>query len=257
MSEPDRQITKTRFLIVTEPRSGSYHLASLLDSAGDVTCLGELFKARRIELSDEWQARSGYATGDMARRDADPGAFLDRLVRVAGTPVFGFKEFSTRLVAAPLNALLLQDSGWKKLFLTRNPIRRYISMQRAAETGRFVSHEAATHRLDNAVIRFDPARFRRVFNADKALRKLALRLERAQPGQVMSVDYRDLGSPEHLARMLRFVGSDAVPEALSSRFHRQNDAGLAESLADFDLMRRFMQDEGHEALLQDALPEGR
>ena len=39
-----------KFVIVTLPRSGSYNLVSLLNSAPDIICHGEVFKRDVVEL---------------------------------------------------------------------------------------------------------------------------------------------------------------------------------------------------------------
>jgi len=38
------------FVITTQPRSGSYHFKSLLDSAEDIVCQGEIFKESAVEV---------------------------------------------------------------------------------------------------------------------------------------------------------------------------------------------------------------
>jgi|GEM_PF-4171676 len=38
------------FVVLSTMRCGSYHLTSLLDSAPDLTCLGEIYKPRKVEL---------------------------------------------------------------------------------------------------------------------------------------------------------------------------------------------------------------
>ena len=63
-------MSKKPFLIITLPRSGSYHLRALLDSAPDISAFGEIFKGSEVELPRSQLTLLGLSPTDMAARDA-------------------------------------------------------------------------------------------------------------------------------------------------------------------------------------------
>ncbi|WBU55508.1 hypothetical protein [Paracoccus sediminicola] len=252
MTELGKTGHRCRFLIVTQPRSGSYHLASLLGSAPDVTCLGEIYKPDRVELPADLGAAMGIAPSEPAKRDADVEAYLGRLLALCDTPVFGFKEFPSRLRDTGIGASTLRSRRWQKIFLMRNPLRKYLSLHRARETGSFTKRSGDTRPQDNAVIRFDPAQFEAMLAQDRFFRDSFRQMQERRPKRVTSVDYRELNDPAVLARLLDYISSEGDAAALSSSYFRQNTIPLDDSFENFAEMRRYMQDHGHAALLEDA-----
>lgn len=246
-------LPKRRFVILTLPRSGSYHFASLLGSAPDVTCAGELLKENRVEMPADLAQRSGFAEGDMARRDADPKGFLRTVLAACDTPVFGFKEFETRIARLHLRKDIMYSTGWLKLILHRNPIRKLVSMTRAQTTGAFVKRTDRQRDSDGIVVPFEADRFERLLRTDREFRKTARQLTRRLPDHVRSFDYRDLGKTETLESALAFIGSNGDAAALRSEYRRQNPVPLRDSVEDFDAMARYMTANGHGDLLEDAL----
>lgn len=243
---------RARFLIVTLPRSGSYHLASLLDSAPGVTCLGELFKRKVIELPPDLRRKVGLARGDTAIRDADPLGYLALLMAHCEAPVFGFKEFLDRIHVAGIGKYTLRSDDWQKIFLMRNPIRKYISLQRAIQTGAYTKLQPGALPEDNAVIRFDPVLFDGTIRQDRKLRERYQQLSERSPRHNMMLDYRDLNDPAALGRVLEFVAAEGDGAALSSGYFRQNSLPLRDSIADYDLMARHAAEQGLAAELDDA-----
>lgn len=243
---------RARFLIVTLPRSGSYHLASLLGSAPGVTCLGELFKPNAIELPPTLRRQVGLARHDTAIRDADPLGYLALLMAHCDAPVFGFKEFLPRIHQTGIGKHTLRSRHWQKIFLTRNPIRKYVSLQRAIETGAYTKLQPAAAPEDNAVVRFDPALFDETIRLDRQLRQRYRELKEQKPRRNMMLDYRELNDPAKLGRVLDFISVEGDAAALTSSYFRQNSAPVAESIADYDLLTRRAVELGLEAELEDA-----
>lgn len=244
---------RSRFVILTLPRSGSYHLASLLGSAPDITCLGEIFKPNKVELPPPLAASIGFAEADVARRDADPRAYLGQIMQHCDQPIFGFKEFQANLGRLRLRKSIAFSPDWWKIYLTRNPLRRYLSRHRTKVTGLFARMSADEHPRDSTVVAFDPALFTEILEASLQQEATISQLREAQPRRVLAVDYRDLSAPDRLGGMLEFLGSEADPATLSSRYWRQNSASFEESFEDFDLVVRHMRANGLEQMLEDAL----
>jgi hypothetical protein len=136
-------MSKSPFVIITLPRSGSYHLRALLDSAPDIRCYGEIFKGSEVELPPEELAFVELSKKDTEKRDQMGMALLNRLRKKTDAEgvIFGFKDFRFNLTRVKIYQQMLNSKGWRKVFLFRNPIERYISMERADLTGVFVVTE--------------------------------------------------------------------------------------------------------------------
>ena len=156
------------FLILTQARSGSYHLADQLNSAPDIACFGEIFKENALELPKPQLELLGLTNRDMVARDANPMGLLNRLrksVEHDGT-LFGFKDFLHNLNRVDLAGKIGHSKNWQKIILLRNPLERYISRRRAADTGVFVvkAGQNIAQDLLHQKIRFDPENFATFLN---------------------------------------------------------------------------------------------
>ena len=182
-----RKASKTPFVIITLPRSGSYHLRALLDSAPDIRCYGEIFKGSEVELPPEELALLGLGKKDTDKRDELGMALLNRLRKKTDAEgvIFGFKDFRFNLTRVKIYQQMLNSKGWRKVFLFRNPIERYISMERADLTGVFVVTEKNKDAgLDlKRPIRFDAARFEKSMGSHRRLHEEVVTACRPVPGQ--------------------------------------------------------------------------
>src|ERR1700741_3016246 len=107
------------FVLFCTPRTGSYHFVSLLASAPDVDCHGEVFKPGRAELAPQVLAALGTTPGDAGARDADPLRFVERL-RALTPPsrAFGFKLFANHVgTHKALRDAVLLAPAWRKIVL--------------------------------------------------------------------------------------------------------------------------------------------
>lgn len=209
------------FIILTQARSGSYHLASLLDSAADITCFGEIFKENALELPKALLAQLGLTNRDMAIRDADGMALLNRLRHPleASGQIFGFKDFLFNLRRAQIFGKIAHSSAWRKIILLRNPVERYVSRVRASDTGIFVVKQGDTHAPDtlHRPIRFDPETFASFLNNHNRFLETAQKLHEKQgAASVFFAQYDRLGDPAHLQDILAFTGSKATADQLTS-----------------------------------------
>lgn len=213
------------FVIVTQPRCGSYHLVSLIDSADDVRCFGELFKKDTVELSEHHLNVLGLDKGDTKTRDRDPSDFLGRLFNIEAKPIQGFKAFEEHLGPAGLTKPM-RHPDWKYIFLTRNGVSSFVSGKRAEKTGCYVM---------NNEIRVTPdARYKPVkVDADKLRKwlvwqdKLTLKWvkyrEELGADRIHLINYRELDDPKRLGALLAFLGSCESGEELFSDQHKQFD----------------------------------
>lgn len=223
------------FIILTQARSGSYHLAALLNSAPDIACFGEIFKENALELPKAQLDQLGLTNRDMALRDADGMALLNRLRKPieAEGQIFGFKDFLFNLRRAQIFGKIAHSAGWKKIVLLRNPVERYVSRIRAAETGIFVVKQGDAHARErlHQPVRFTPESFAPFLQAHQRFVEVAEGL-RAKHGDqaVFFAQYERLSDPAHLQDILDFLGSSARADALHSAHVKQFEQPLAQGV---------------------------
>ncbi len=236
---------KPPFVIVTLPRSGSYHLRALLDSAPDIRCYGEVFKGSEVELPPEDLAYLGLGKKDTAKRDEMGMAVLNRLRKKtdAAEQIFGFKDFRFNLSRVKIYQQMLNSKGWKKVFLFRNPIERYISMERADLTGVFVvTEKTKTDGLDlKRPVQFDAGRFEKSMGSHKRLTEDAQTLlAKLGPELVHVVDYTQLNTLETRRDLMGFLGSVGDGAMLASGHVKQFTAPLESGVENWSEMAEYL-----------------
>jgi hypothetical protein len=224
-------MSKNPFVIITLPRSGSYHLRALLDSAPDIRCYGEVFKGSAVELPPEELAFAGLTARETDKRDEMGMALLNRLRK--GTDetgmIFGFKDFRFNLTRVKIYQQLLNSKGWRKVFLFRNPVERYISMERADLTGIFVVTEKnQTEGMDlKRPIRFDAERFEQAMGSHRRLAEDArTALEKRGPEVVHILDYPEVNDLAARKALMGFLGSEGDGALLASDHVKQFTASM-------------------------------
>lgn len=238
-------MTKSPFLIITLPRSGSYHLRALLDSAPDIRCYGEIFKGSAVELPPEELAHLGLRPQDTTKRDEMGMAVLNRLRKrtdEAGL-IFGFKDFRFNLTRVKIYQKILNANGWRKVFLFRNPIERYISMERADLTGIFVVTEKnQTAGMDlKRPIRFDAERFEKSMGSHKRLSEDAQKaLEKLGPEGVHILDYPEVNDLAARKRLMAFLGSAGDGAMLASDHVKQFTATMESGVENWQEMLDYL-----------------
>lgn len=240
-------MSKTPFVIITLPRSGSYHLRALLDSAPDIRCYGEIFKGSEVELPPEELALLGLGKKDTDKRDEMGMAVLNRLRKKtdAAEQIFGFKDFRFNLSRVRIFQKMVNSKGWRKVFLFRNPIERYISMERADLTGVFVVTEKTKDRnLDlKRPVRFDPERFERSMGSHRNLKRDAENaFEKFGPDLVHLVDYTQLNTLGTRKALMAFLGSQGDGALLASDHVKQFTAPFESGVENWAEMEAYLQE---------------
>ncbi|MEY5037171.1 MAG: hypothetical protein RL472_277 [Pseudomonadota bacterium] len=240
-------MSKTPFVIITLPRSGSYHLRALLDSAPDIRCYGEIFKGSEVELPPEELALLGLGKKDTDKRDEMGMTVLNKLRKKtdATDQIFGFKDFRFNLSRVKIFQQMVNSKGWRKVFLFRNPIERYISMERADLTGVFVVTEKTKDRnLDlKRPVRFDPERFERSMGSHRNLKRDAEKaLEKFGPDLVHLVDYTQLNTLDTRKALMAFLGSQGDGALLASDHVKQFTAPLESGVENWAEMEAYLQE---------------
>lgn len=239
-------MSKNPFVIITLPRSGSYHLRALLDSAPDIRCYGEIFKGSEVELPPEELAFLGLGKKDTQKRDEMGMAVLNRLRKrtdAAGV-IFGFKDFRFNLMRVKIFQQMVNSKGWKKVFLARNPIERYISMERADLTGVFVVTEKNKDAgLDlKRPIRFDAERFEKSMGSHRRLAEDAQKaLEKLGPEVVHVLEYDKVNDLAARKALMAFLGSTGDGALLESDHVKQYTAPLESGVENWDEMAAYLE----------------
>ena len=245
---------KKPFLIITLPRSGSYHLRALLDSAPDISAFGEIFKGSEVELPRSQLAHLGLKSSDVAARDAMGMQVLTKLCAQADDKglIFGFKDFRFNLNRVGILEQILGSEEWRKVFLFRNPVERYVSLKRADLTGVFVvTKDMKTDGMDlKRPIRFEPEDFEKALAPHRRLRNDVRKArERSGKDQVFVMDYAEVNDIARLQKPLRFLGSEAQADRLQSSHVKQFAEPLAAGVENWDALVAYLDSTDQRGLL--------
>lgn len=242
------------FVIITQPRSGSYYFQSLLDSAGDIVCHGELFKKDRVEMSG-WHGKSlGIDAGDVHKRDANPYQFVVELRKLNPLKIFGFKAFWPHLTPhKPLMNRLIYDESWKKIFLVRNPLQTYASLLRANKTNIWVmpGHRDDNGSDDQLTVHFAIASFDKHLKEYYAFMRRNQVLMNSQPASCVMLGYHRAQTMDMHREILKFLGSNAMPADMTSQYRKQFGRSLLEAFDNYDDLLTYIKANGLDQMLEE------
>lgn len=225
-----------KFVIYAYPRTGSYHLVSLLNSAPDIQCHGEVFKRGRIELSDWHRDRMPDLTPE--KRDADPVLFIQTLRRLNSSQHFGFKMFQEHTRHVPHLRWVLRSDQWKKIILVRDPIEVYASLLRAERTGIWLITNG-TKNIDDSRLQ-EPVRFTpETWDSHVAAYGHFFRrcTEVVNAITVVYGHYTELGE---MQRILDFIGSEAKASDLSADTRKQYTRAVSEGFENWSEFQAYL-----------------
>ncbi|HEY5311033.1 MAG TPA: hypothetical protein VIK18_00895 [Pirellulales bacterium] len=210
----------TRFAIVGNPRTGSSHLASLLDSHPDIACWDD-----EPFLAGEAFDRSEYAT---------PAAFLRGLVFNVNAQAVGFKLLWDAMVRLSDPWQLFRDLDVALVHVwRRNRLDALISLDLAKLNGAFTSHYGS---YDTAVVELDYSHCQRWFTWSEQRDNLIRAGAREHSIRRLEIEYKELCRGQ--TAVLDFLGVPRCP--LASRLRKQRSGGQSQSVSNYlDLKRRF------------------
>lgn len=213
-----------RFVVVSLPRTGSTYLVDYLNAIDRVRCLSEIFHPNEIMLRHH--RTDDPRLSDIPLRDADPKGYLNRLEQeIRDVDWFGFKHFPRH--SLKLLQQLCADRSWRKIFLWReNLLEQYLSFLLASAHfgkitwGRVPDQERVT--IPPGVLMDDFHTIERNY----IMIEEALML--ADPADVFTLEYHDLGRVGAMRGLLRFLGlsDDSIEGALAETAGRSGSGGL-------------------------------
>ncbi|MEO0710979.1 MAG: nodulation protein NodH [Pseudomonadota bacterium] len=203
------------FILFAEMRTGSNHLEQLINSAPEVSCLGEVFNPTFIGHPNE-EVLAGF---DLATREKDPIGCLNAL-KEATPGLMGFRFFHDH--DPRVLDRVIPDPRVAKIILRRNPLDSYISRKIASETGQWKLTDVKHRR--SAKIHFVAAEFQAMLEAWQVFYG-RLRGQLQRTGQAaFQLDYADLDDPAAVNGILRFLGVNADIDPSMSKLKPQNPA---------------------------------
>ena len=225
-----------KFAIYAYPRTGSYNLVSLLNSADDIVCHGEIFKERVIEVS-KWhsQRMSGFTP---EYRDQNPVEYIQTLRSLNPYRHFGFKFFRNHVHRVPhLNHILKSDS-WKKIALIRDPIEVYASIRRANKTNVWIvnNNSGPEEKILNQSVSFTEESWDHHVKYYSSFLKSISNLN-----NYIVVNYKDYSTEGQLNKILSFIGSKSDPQGLRSGTKKQFSRVLEDGFDNWDEFQAYLK----------------
>lgn len=244
-----------RFVIFTQPRSGSNLLCGMLNLHPEILCHHEIFNPQRIYYSKDFhellgngetifredliKGKIGLTT--IKERKRYPEQFMFKIwSNNFGCEAVGFNLFPNHIPHASMS--LIRDKNVKKiLLLRRNKIKCYVSLLIARETGIWDSYNLSKQK-NNSNISVD-------INATKILKwsqksshyfnKLRQKMtDMAQ--SFLELSYEDLiekKSESIKSDLLKFIGVSPAIEYLQPPLKKQNSNDLVDLISNFNELK--------------------
>ncbi len=229
---------ETRFVILTQARTGSTRLTELLRSHPAIFCDGEIFHSRGIgiwstigdghDAADEqgWQGWEGWT---LATRDRDPAGFISariaRAVREPSVTTYGFKLMMHQCPAA-MDAVLA-DPGYRIILLDRrDKLGQFASRQAALRTGQRQSRSGSKHRSPPVPFRLGFLKY--CYRSHCKFANMRRHL-RATGHRTLEINYENTLSQEGIQRVLDFSEIEpTINFKLDSSIQKQGSWNSAE-----------------------------
>ena len=216
---------RTNFAIISPGRCGSNHLASMLNSHGNILCHGELFGAEKISFAGENRLR----IDNIKLRNKFPYLFTKYHYLIERN----YSAVGFRLLLDQNEELLeklVHDKGVKKIFLLRRNELRRVTSAKLAEKSQIWHLKENEERPKNK-INIDINKFIEEYEwLERQLKKYFAIIEKTKQNY-LCIYYEDLNKEDSLNKIQLFL---KVPKrGLSSQFIKQNPESLEELIENF------------------------
>ncbi len=226
------------FIVLGTIRSGSYNLVSLLDSAPDLVCYGEVYKQRYVELPEPALKTLGLTRMDTGKRDALGGELVGALRDLNPHQSTGFKLFPGHLKGRPFLRKMMFSGRFRMVLLTRPLLEILVSFLIAEKTGKYTSQpEALPEDHQVGVTEED------IVAAEGFIqrhRKICRELRTAAGVEVFDISYKGTQNPDMLQKLLEFLGSDADASNLKTSFSKQSSSELHERVENWEALAALL-----------------
>lgn len=238
---------KNDFVVFCSARTGSYMVTSLLSSAPDIICHGEIFKQKKIELSPWHQKRMAHWT--IEDRNQKPLEFIAELRSTNVHRHVGFKCFNSHQAWAPELANHLQNPNVKKIILTRHPLEMYSSALKARATGKWVVRKDGpkqSAKTDTKKVKFTEESFSFFLKDYTSYINRCEKLSRRRGAEVF--EYDKLHESDTRQRMLHLIGSQASADELEVETVKQWPVPVAERFVNWSTMMDYFKSANSELM---------
>ncbi|WP_396270365.1 hypothetical protein [Ideonella sp.] len=214
------------FVIIGAMRTGSNLLQDYLNQCQGIRCYGELFNPAFIESPQHKQ----FLGISMEQRRQDPSKILQKIVAASsGNPIVGFRFFDNHIYEGLQE--WLEKQNIKAVFLTRDPLESYISLQNAIETKQWLLRHSSDRRVANWT--FSPDEFLQYCNKQGSFYDRMRREVRALGLPIFQVAYRELHNQAILGGLARYLGSAAPALGFAPTIIKQIDLHPKEFITNY------------------------
>jgi hypothetical protein len=230
----------TPFAIIASQRSGTTFLRRSLNNHPDIVCHGEPFGPGGLGILEAPVRRGAMPSKE--ERNANPIAFLDRLMSFHTSGLAGFKLL---LAHSPPVLNEIASRGYRLIVLKRdNALARYSSIQI------LVALQQSGERFDRPANQgpsaikatFDSASFERYVDSDSARWEATTEvLERHAP-PFLNLEYGELAWGDGRERALDFLGAERRP--LTAGIEKLNSTDVVSRFANPDVVREYLNSHG-------------
>jgi hypothetical protein len=262
-----------RFIILSEPRTGSSMLVQALNSSPQIVCFREVFNGRLDFIDFSMEGYDNFSSADRPLRKQDPVRFLHERIFCSWPDdirAVGFKLLYEHYIDFPgLIEGLVRDAGLHVIDLRRrNVLRMLVSFKLAEETGVWMQEQPAklTRSRLFAAIRHPQ---RAISRAPQVLRRRRPQPEQRPRMRITAHEFFEFAMKSHLrgegydemfqdhprfpvsyedmterqdavfAAVQSFLGVE--PRPLQVTLERQNPQPLRELIENYDELRETFQ----------------
>ncbi|PUB17114.1 sulfotransferase family 2 domain-containing protein [Yoonia sediminilitoris] len=215
------------FVVFAEMRTGSNLLEANINRFADLSCHGEAFNPS-FPGYPQFDDLLGI---DLAAREADPAALIDRIKAQDG--LAGFRFFNNH--DARVLDICLPDPRCAKIILTRNPIDSFVSWKIAKATGQWKLTNATHAKVEK--IKFDLLEFESFLGRIQTFQTLLLNRLQKSGQTAFYLAYEDLRDVDVMNGLAAFLGCDEQLSALDRKLKKQNPAPVIDKVTNPDEMR--------------------
>jgi len=238
-----------RFVILASMRTGSNALNANLNQIKGLVAHGEVFNGRFVGLHDSYFKELGYAREDIARRDADPRAFLTQLFKDRSAKAIGIHLFPAD--RRDILDLVLRDASIKKIGLRRSLFQSYASLQIAKQTDvwRITTAGPPNKPHNPKKFVFDRQDFEEYRKGLEDFWEQISRTLRETGQEMFPMWYSKINNVPKLNEIAEFIGIDSRLSSLTQVTVRQNPLDLSHKVENWDELLEYAKDRGLEGHL--------